>query len=125
MRRREDKVSRLRKDSAVTGRLNHPEAKAMRPESDTEVEATSIPALLEREDGTPMAWYRSVYAPRTEGAHGSHHRTAGIAGRTRRRGCVAARGERAAAGGAGDRVCQPHFCPEFCQTLVSLSQGTG
>src|SRR5215469_16095604 len=26
MRRREDKVGRLRKDSAVTGRLNHPEA---------------------------------------------------------------------------------------------------
>src|SRR5262249_20799966 len=26
---------------------------------------------------------------------------------------------------AGDRVCQPHFCPEFCQTPVSLSQGTG
>src|SRR6516165_3017263 len=38
------------------------------------------------------------YAPRTGGAYGSHHRTAGIAGRTRRRGCrVAARGARAAA----------------------------
>jgi hypothetical protein len=53
MPRREDKVRRLRQDSAVTGRLNHPEAaewKSVRPESDTEVEATSIPALLERED---------------------------------------------------------------------------
>src|SRR5262249_31053990 len=34
--------------------------------------------------------------PRTGGAHDSLHRTAGIAGRTRRRGRVAARGARAA-----------------------------
>ena len=27
-----------------------------------------------------MAWYPSVYAPRTGGAYDSHHRTAGIAG---------------------------------------------
>ena len=33
-----------------------------------------------------MAWYRSLYAPRTGGAYDSHHQTAGIAGRTRRRG---------------------------------------
>src|SRR5262245_52425125 len=44
------------------------------------------PALLEREDGTLVAWYRSPYAPRTGGAYDSHHRTAGIAGCTRRRG---------------------------------------
>src|SRR5215475_7769369 len=37
------------------------------------------------------------YAPRTGGAYDSHHRTAGIAGRTRRRGgSVAARGAGAA-----------------------------
>src|SRR5262245_16161877 len=54
---------------------------------------------LEREDGTLVAWYRSVYAPRTGGVYDSHYRTAGIAGRTRRRGGrVAARGTRAAAG---------------------------
>src|SRR5262249_60408577 len=46
---------------------------------------------------------RSLYAPRAGGAYDSHHRTAGIAGRTRRRGGgVAARGGRAAAG--DDRV---------------------
>src|SRR5215469_3810847 len=39
------------------------------------------------------------YAPRAGGAYDSHYRTAGIAGRTRRRGgCVAARGAGAAAG---------------------------
>src|SRR5262249_58106947 len=51
-------------------------------------------APLEREDCTPMACYRSIYAPRTGGAYDSYHRTAGIAGRTRRR------GGRVAAGGA-------------------------
>jgi hypothetical protein len=55
------------------------------------------PALLWREDYALVAWYRSLYAPRTGGAYDSHHRTAGIAGRTRRRsGCVAARGASAA-----------------------------
>src|SRR5262245_50050390 len=50
-------------------------------------------ALLEREDCTLVACYRSLYAPRTGGAYDSHHRTAGIAGCTRRRGGgVAARG---------------------------------
>src|SRR5438034_834364 len=69
--------------------------------------SSSIPALLEREDCTLVAWYRSVYAPRTGGAHDSHHRTAGIAGRTRRRGCgMAARGARAAAGDASGRVSE-------------------
>src|SRR5262245_11184005 len=42
--------------------------------------------LLEREDCTLAAWYRSVYAPRTGGAYDSHHPTAGIAGRIWRRG---------------------------------------
>src|SRR5262249_9242586 len=60
-----------------------------------------------REDCTPVAWYRCVYAPRTGGAHDSHHRTPGIAGRTRRGGRVAVRGARAAAGVAGDRVPPP------------------
>jgi hypothetical protein len=42
-----------------------------------------------------VAWYPSLYAPRTGGAYDSHNRTAGIAGRTRRRGGrVAARGAR-------------------------------
>ena len=53
-------------------------------------------------DSTLAACYRCLYAPRTGGAYDSHHRTAGIAGRTwRRRGDVAARGVRAAAGDAG------------------------
>src|SRR6516162_10214935 len=44
-----------------------------------------------------VAWYRSIYAPRTGGAYDSHHRTAGIAGRTRRSGGgVAAGGARSA-----------------------------
>ena len=39
----------------------------------------------------PISWYPSLYAPRTGGAYDSHHRTAGIAGRARRRGgCVRA-----------------------------------
>src|SRR5262249_30531332 len=53
-------------------------------------------------DSTLVAWYHFLYAPRTGGAYDSLHRTAGIAGRTRRRGGgVAARGARAAAGDAG------------------------
>src|ERR1700746_1969773 len=63
------------------------------------------PALLQREDCTLVAWYPCVYAPRAGGAYDSHHRTAGITGRTRRHGGrVAARGARAAGGDAGDRV---------------------
>src|SRR5262249_24702738 len=42
--------------------------------------------LLECEDCTLVACYRSLYAPRAGGADDSHHRTAGVAGRTRRRG---------------------------------------
>jgi len=54
-------------------------------------------------DSAFVAWYPSLYAPRTGGAYDSHHRTAGIAGRTRRRGRVATRRARAAASDAGDR----------------------
>ena len=61
------------------------------------------PTLLARagcravRDSTLVAWYRSIYAPRTGGAYDSHHRTAGIVGRARRRGSsVAACGARAA-----------------------------
>jgi len=44
-----------------------------------------------------VAWYRSLHAPRTGGAYDSHHRTAGVAGCTRRcSGRFAARGARAA-----------------------------
>src|SRR5262249_35115830 len=63
-------------------------------------------------DSTLVAWYRSIYAPRTGGAHDSHHRTAGIAGRTRRRGGgVAARGKRVAARAhaAGRRTDWPSY----------------
>src|SRR5262249_59171374 len=63
------------------------------------------PALLEREDCTIVAWYRSLYAPHAGGAYDSHHRTTGIADRTRRRGSgLAARRARAAAGDAGGRI---------------------
>src|SRR5262245_11096616 len=51
-------------------------------------------------DCTLVAWYR-CHAPRAGGVYDSHHRTAGIAGHTRRRGGrMAARGARAAAGQA-------------------------
>src|SRR5262249_1977284 len=65
------------------------------------------PALLERQDCTLAACYRSLYAPRTGGAYDSHHRTTGIAGCTGRRGSrVAARGAGAAAGDAGGWIYQ-------------------
>src|SRR5262245_55219417 len=50
------------------------------------LEMTRRISVLEREDCTLVAWYRSIYAPRTGGAYDSHHRTEGIAGRTRRHG---------------------------------------
>src|SRR5262245_41729997 len=78
----------------------------LNPKPATEVEATSILPLLEREDCTPMACYRSLYAPRTGGAYDSHHRTAGIDGRTRRcGGGVAARGA-----GTGLSDAAHHHC---------------
>ena len=49
-----------------------------------------------------MAWYRSLYAPHTGGAYDSHHRTAGIAGRTwRRSGGMAGRGACVKSSGIG------------------------
>src|SRR5262249_21961846 len=73
-------------------------------ERTAEVEATSH-CPPDREDCTLTAWYRFLYAPRAGGAYDSHHRTAGIAGRTRRRGGrVAACGARPAASDTGDRA---------------------
>src|SRR5262249_28992511 len=46
-------------------------------------------------DSALVAWYPSPYAPRTGGAYDSHHRTAGIAG------CTWRRGSRLATRGAG------------------------
>src|SRR5215831_12967165 len=71
------------------------------------------PASFKRQDCTLVTWYRCLYAPRTGGAYDSHHRTAGIAGCTRRRGgCVAARGARAAGGDAGDRISRRWFASD-------------
>src|SRR5262249_26381731 len=85
----------------------------------TEVEATGHPAFLEREDCTLAAWYRSVYAPRTEGAYDSHHRTAGIAGRTRRRGgrvaaCGARAGQIRCASAEICAPCRPDIYQSIC-----------
>src|SRR6516165_2508395 len=83
-------------------------------------------SLLEREDCTLVTWYRSLYAPRAGGAYDSHHRTAGIAGCNQRRGCrVAARGGRAAAVDAGDRISRLWLArtgrrdSHFCQILAT------
>src|SRR5262245_28767594 len=65
-----------------------------------------------------VTWYRSLYAPRTGGAHDSHHRTAGIAGRTRRRGGgVAARRARSSLSGHGASVCSSIW-------LLTIRKGT-
>ena len=71
-------------------------------EAKTEVEATSIlPSLNGKTARLWRAIVLSTHLAR-EGAHDGHHRTAGVAGRTRRRGRnVAARGAFAAAGDAG------------------------
>src|SRR6516225_9253350 len=58
--------------------------------------ASALTACRAVRDSTLAACYRSRYAPRAGGAYDSHHRTAGIAGRTRRRDDgMAARGARA------------------------------
>ncbi len=59
---------------------------------------------------TARSWRGIVaYAPRAGGAYDSHHRTAGIAGRTRRcGGGVAARGERVI-GHQGDMFWRAHL----------------
>src|SRR5260370_36008447 len=55
--------------------------------------ATRSSGSLNDGRGADLAmWYRCLYEPRTGGAYDSQYRTAGIAGRTRRRGgCGAAR----------------------------------
>src|SRR6516164_7738313 len=71
----------------------------------------SILPSLNREDRALVAWYLSLYAPRAGGAYDSHHRTAGIAGRTRRRGgSVAAGGARAAGEGGNHRIARNGQC---------------
>src|SRR6516165_1504312 len=88
----------LRENRAPTHRLTAPRrSEAGAPQCLACVLPAPGPAWLG--DSTLVTCYRSLYAPRTGGAYDSHHRTAGIAGRTRRRGRVAARGARAAVGG--------------------------
>src|SRR5262249_58993488 len=67
----------------------------------------------------------SFHAPRTGGAYGSHYRTAGIAGRTRRCGGVAAGGAGAATGDAGDRVPRFGFAPTDGTAGSCVSPGPG
>src|SRR5262249_37173571 len=87
-----------------------PSLPLLNPQLTTEVEATSILPLLEREDCTPMAWYPSLRAPRAGGAYDSHHRTAGVAGCARRGGGRVAVGfAGAAAADAGDRHPRSRF----------------
>src|SRR5262245_40031786 len=80
---------------------------------------TLRPRLVPRvRDSTLVAWYRSIYAPRTGGAHDSHHRTAGVAGRARRPGGgVAGRCGRAAGRDAGDRVLRPYIAKNKARTI--------
>src|SRR5262249_1049117 len=89
-------------DVRFRGQSGKTEPFRFRPRSRTT--ATSIlPSLNVK---TARSWRGIVpYAPRTGGAYDGHHRTAGIAGRARRRnGGVAARGARAAVGDVGGRV---------------------
>src|SRR5262249_62055185 len=75
---------------------------------------------------TARSW-RDIVAfthPRTGGAHDSHHRTAGIAGRTRRRsGVVAARGACAAAQDAARRLCR--YAAARGSTLYKFPEADG
>src|SRR5262245_37293492 len=80
------------------------------------------PARLEREDCTLVAWYRSIYAPRTGGAYDSHHGTAGIAGCTRRRRGVAARGGRAPFSPASREGLKWRRKPKHLTWKVGLSE---
>ena len=61
-----------------------------------------------------MTWYYCLYAPRTGGAYDSHHRTAGIAGRTRGRDRLAARGARVAVPSA------PHLMAEVLAQFAGV-----
>src|SRR5262249_8274795 len=76
-------------------------------------------------DITLVAWYRSLYAPRTGGAYDSHHRTTKILSRTRRRGCgVAARGTRAASSDAGDWAAPTRLAGGARKSSGGFPQGT-
>ena len=98
------------------------ELTALNPQPTTEAEAH--PALLERKDCTPMAWYPFLYAHRAGGAHDSHHRTARVAGRTRRRGGgVAARGARATAGDAGVGFLNGGTAEGYAPMVTAFRQG--
>ena len=75
----------LRENRAPTHRLTAPRrSEAGAPQCLACVLPAPGPAWLG--DSTLVAWYRSLYAPRTGGAYDSQNRTAGIAGCTRRRG---------------------------------------
>src|SRR5262249_17199950 len=75
-------------------------------------------------DSTLVAWYRSLYAPRTGGAYDGHHRTAEIAGRARRRdGGVAARGGRAATQVADRRFCQRPVAQRSARHVAAFRKG--
>src|SRR5262249_9448164 len=94
------------------------------PEAPDRGGSNQHPALLEREDCTLVAWYRSLYAPRTGGAYDSHHRTAGIADRSRRRCGVAGRRARAAAGDAGAGIPRQRLCRWLSEIpLLGLAAG--
>src|SRR6516164_2761662 len=62
--------------------LGHQRGRVSRKNRRRPLATTFNATLFEREDCTLVAWYRSPYAPRAGGAYDSHHRTAGIAGRT-------------------------------------------
>src|SRR5262249_51979801 len=106
-RRARSALPRARHRTSTSSRARPGSTAAMtpllNPKPTTECRSNQHSALLERQDCTLVAWYRSLHAPRTGGAYDRHHRTAGIAGRTRRRGLrVAANGTRAAAGEGAD-----------------------
>src|SRR5437763_17086281 len=82
--------------------LSSPKGKATRGWSIAGRSKDQYPALFERQDCTLLKCYHLIYARRTGGAYDSHNRTAGVAGRARRRvGRVVARGGAGAGGDAG------------------------
>src|SRR5262249_8185213 len=124
---------------AVIGRAASPSDKAapvnIVPQVREEVKRRGVPPARAEcravRDSTLVTWYRSVYAPRARGgAYDSHHRTAGIAGCTRRRGGpVAARGARAQQPamlptigflGSGTPAAHGHWVAAFVQRLREL-----
>ena len=94
--------------------------------------STYVPARVDEPEtsafSTMMTAFMGLALGRPEGRLAPYieQETARLHHAARRRcGDFAARGASAADGDAGGRVCRPHFYPEFCQTIVSLSQGTG